>query len=163
VLDSVITAAVDVLAAAGLTAGPFYPQTPPGTGVSVMVGAENVRRRDGGFDRYLGLRPVPGQDSREIYGMRCDLTLRLDIYAPLTESNAAMSCLAAFDSAAEALDGAGTFGITGLSCGTPEPAPAAGCFHLKAAAECCVLLLRENSGAGETTFTDFVLRGEPES
>lgn len=47
------------------------------------VGLRTGESRGGALGSYLGTRPDPvDQSCREIYGMRLDLTLSVDIYAP---------------------------------------------------------------------------------
>lgn len=49
----------------------------------VAVGIRTGESRGGAMSHYLGRRTVPGAlESREVYGLRLDLTLSLDIYSP---------------------------------------------------------------------------------
>lgn len=59
------------------------------TGPVVAVGLRTGESRGGALSSYLGQRTDPKtQTSQEVYGMRMELTLSLDIYCPPTEGAA---------------------------------------------------------------------------
>lgn len=159
-MAGVVDTAVAALTAAGIAAGCAWPKTAVSPGSSfVKVGVARAGASAGGFARYLGVERDPETGEREVYGLRCDLTLRLDVYAPLSAENAATACLDLFDAAADAIASVPGLRLTALRCGAPAPDRETGMFRLEGAAECRALLVASGA-ADEGTFTDFVLRGE---
>jgi hypothetical protein len=160
-MAGVVNAVVTALGAAGLSAGCAWPKTPvtPGSGF-VRVGVERVEEISGGLARYLGVENDAQTGEHEVYGLRCTLTLQLDVYAPLSETNAAMRCLELFDTAAGAVSGIAGLHVSELRCGAPAPDRETGMFRLNGAAVCSALLLSASGDGDSGTFTDFVLRGE---
>lgn len=84
-LEQVKSALVSALEQAGLPAQAAFP---PGwakryAGPVVAVGLRTGESRGGAMGSYLGQQVDPDTlSSREIYGMRLELTLSLDIYCP---------------------------------------------------------------------------------
>lgn len=84
-LEQVKSAIAAALEKAGISARAAYA---PGWAKAysravVAVGLRTGESRNSALNRYLGQRTDPDtQISREIYGMRMDLTLSLDIYCP---------------------------------------------------------------------------------
>ena len=84
-LEQVKTAVVDALAGAGLAARCAFA---PGwakrySGPVVAVGLRTGESRGGALGSYLGQQVDPETlVSREIYGMRLEMTLSVDIYCP---------------------------------------------------------------------------------
>lgn len=158
-LTKVIDAVVSALNAAELPAGSAWRKSAlERRGRFVCVSVEKAEDC-GGFARYLGLETDAVQGEREVYGLRCAIELRLDIYAPLAEENAANACLDLFDAAAGAISCMQGLQVHSLSCGAPAPDRESGMFRLRGGVKCSALLLSTTQGADES-FTDFVLRGE---
>ena len=161
-LNNVRDAVVSALTGAGLNAAAAYPHSAvPETDTLVRVGIRQAENRSGGFGDFLGLRNDPEKGAVEVDGMRCGVTLALDVYAPLTASDAAGDCIGAFDAACEAL-AAGLPGLhlRTLRCGSPAPDPASRMMLLRCEAEGSALLVLEGSDGEAAAFRDFVLRGE---
>ena len=159
-LTNVISAVVTALQGAELSAGSAWPKAALQRGERfVAVGVERAEDCAGGFARYLGVEPDEEEGEREVYGLRCNITLRLDIYAPLSADNAAETCLDLFDAAAEVISALPGLQVKGLSCGAPAPDRETGMFRLHGGVNCSALLISTEQGE-DGTFTDFVLRGE---
>lgn len=160
-LESLVSLLVNTLEKAGLSAGPAFPKSSALTSPTsfVRVGIENVQCQDAAIDRYLGLEYRSGQGESERYGLRCEIQLCLDIYAPLSDENAASSCLATFDQTIDAIDGLSGLIVRELSCGTPKPDEHLPLFHLPAALRCHCLLITDPNSPDCPRFTDFILRG----
>ena len=156
VRDSVIAA----LTAAGMTAEAAYPHSPvPGGAAKICVGVCRAEDRSPGFARFLGLRETAEQGPEELYGLRCGITLSLDIYAPLSGEDGSGDCLALFDAAAAVIGDCG-IRLTALRCGEPAPDRNAGMMHLRGEAEGLALLLAPDQTEAGCSFQDFVLKGE---
>ena len=90
-LEQVKTAIASALEKAGICTRTAYE---PGwaeayPGPVVAVGLRTGESRSGALNSYLGQRTDPDtQVSREIYGMRLELTLSLDIYCPPKDGTA---------------------------------------------------------------------------
>ena len=164
-LNNVRDAVIARLTAAGLSAGAAWPHgaVPAEEGI-VRVGVLRAENRSGGFGRYLGLHSDPVRGETEVYGLRCEMTLSLDIYVPLSEADAAGDCLAIFDTAMDCL-GSGETGmqLRALRCGAPEPDRDSRMMHLRGEADGSALLVLEGSAGETAAFQDFVLRGELET
>ena len=162
-LHNVRDAVIACLNAAGVSAGAAWPYSAV-PARSAMTRVSILRAEDGsdGFGRYLGLRDDPESGPQEVYGMRCRLTLCLDVYAPLSGDDAAGACLEIFDAACAALCGGTVPGLQlrALRCGEPAPDRASGMMHLRGEAEGSALLVLQPAGDAPGTFHDFVLRGE---
>ena len=158
-LSNVIGAVVDALNAAEIPAGSAWRKAAVERDKRfVCVGVE--RAEDcGGFARYLGMETDEVYGEREVYGLRCAVELRLDIYAPLAEANAANACLDLFDASAGVISCMQGLQVQALSCGAPAPDQDSGMFRLRCGVKCSALLLSTAQGEGGS-FTDFVLRGE---
>ena len=159
-LTNVIDAVVTALQEAELSAGSAWPKAALQRGECfVAVGVERAEDCAGGFARYLGVETDAETGEHEVYGLRCEIELRLDIYAPLSEDNAAETCLGLFDTAAETISALPGLQVKGLSCGSPAPDRETGMFRLRGGVNCSALLLSTEQGE-DGSFTDFVLRGE---
>ena len=161
-LENVVTAVADALEGAGISAGPAYPKTgvERDGGCFVRVGVAKAIDTNAGFARYLGMENDPETGAREVYGLRCALELSLDVYAPLSEENAALRCAALFDSAAAAIGAISGLQVRELSCGAPGPDRETGMFRLSGRIKCAALLTASGESGAEMAFTDYVLRGE---
>ena len=163
-LEGVITAVASALCAAGISAGPAYPNSSvtPETAF-VRVGVLKAADKSAGLSRYLGMRNDPERGAVEVYGLRCELELSLDVYAPLHSENAALACGETFDRAAEVISGVAGLHLRELVCGAPGPDAETGMFRLSGSVKCAGLLtIADSDGGGSenSAFTDFVLRGE---
>ena len=159
-LDNVRNAVIAALQAAELPAAAAYPRSAvPATESRICVGLARAEDCSPGFARYLGVENDPERGEMEIYGLQCLLALSLDIYAPMSAEDAAGDCLAMFDAAAGVIDGCG-IRLKALRCGEPAPDRASGMMHLRSEAEGTALLVAAADDGDETSFSDFVLRGE---
>ena len=162
-LEGVIASVSSALCAAGISAGPAYPNAPATPDAAfVRVGVLKAADKSAGFSRYLGLRQDPERGAVEVYGLRCELELSLDVYAPLEaeNENAALACAGIFDRAAAAVSGVPGLHVRELCCGAPGPDAETGMFRLSGGVKCAGLLTIADDDSGDTAFTDFVLRGE---
>ena len=159
-LTSVIGTVAAALSDADLPAVSTWPKAALDRSEScICVGAAHAEACAGGFARYLGLETDPETGEHEVYGLNCALELRLDIYAPLSESNAAETCLDLFDTAAETICAMPGLRVEALQCDSPTPDKETGMFHLRGGVKCSAMLLCSADGE-DGTFSDFVLRGE---
>ena len=164
-LEGVIASVSSALCAAGISAGPAYPNAPATPDAAfVRVGVLKAADKSAGFSRYLGLRQDPERGAVEVYGLRCELELSLDVYAPpATDSeNAALDCANTFDRAAAVISAMPGLRVRELTCLAPGPDAETGLFRLSGGVKCAALLTVADGGDGNdnTAFTDFVLRGE---
>lgn len=117
--------------------------------------------RAAGLPAYRAFpREAVERGGREVYGLRCDVELALDIYAPMSAENGAAECGRLFDAAAAALGAAAGLSVRELRCGEAAPDARLGMFVLRGAADCAALLVDESGDGDGKTFTDFVLKGE---
>ena len=163
-LNNVRDAVITALNAAGLSACAAYPRAhAPASETVLRVSVLRAENRSGSAGNYLGVKNDPERGEQEVYGLRCVLTLCLDVYAPLSSTDAAGDCLDAFDSACACLAAGETgFCLRALRCGEPAPDRDSGMMHLRGEAEGSALLVLCGSEAETAQFQDFVLRGEPE-
>lgn len=155
VLEPVLTAVIDALTAAGLDAERQYPAARLGrlTAPKIFAGVQSSTLKGSGYGEYLGIRAL---DGAEVYGLRLELCLALDIYAPL---GAEQDCLQTFEAISSALAGLPS-GIrpTVLVCGETVPGPEAGLLQCRAQLHCsAALLCRADEDSGQ--FHDFELKG----
>lgn len=160
-LENVIAAAVSALTDAGLSAGAAFCKAPVDRDAAFLrVGAAGAVDRSAGFGRYLGVENDPETGEREVYGLRCEIELSLDAYAPLSADNAALQSAALFDNAAAVIGGVPGLSVREVRCGAPRPDQDTGMFRLSGAVKCAALLVSSPEDGEETAFTDFVLRGD---
>ena len=162
-LESVIVSVLEALTAAEIPAGAAYPKADAAcpSGGMVRVGVAGCVDQSAGFGRYLGIESDPERGEREVYGLRCEIELSLDVYAAPREDNAALCCAALFDRAAAAVDGIDGLGVREITCGTAAPDASTGLFRLGGTLKCAALLVASGDDSEETAaFTDFILRGE---
>ena len=157
-LEGVINSVCSSLNAAGIPAGPAYPKE--AVSALVRVGVLKAADRSAGLSRYLGMRNDPERGAVEVYGLRCELELSLDVYAPLDSENAALACAGTFDRAAAVISGVPGLHVRELTCGAPGPDAETGMFRLSGGVKCAGLLTVADGEGENTAFTDFVLRGE---
>lgn len=161
-LEKLAESAAAILTGAGIAAGAAYPKTAADrSGAFIAVGVRRASGRGAGFARYLGVMDDPERGETEVYGLRCEVELALDVYAPMTAENGAAACAGLFDRAAAALGAAAGLNVLELRCGEAAPDKRLGMFALHGEVLCSALLLEGESGSGAAgTFTDFVLKGE---
>lgn len=159
-LDTVISATVAALGAAGIEAVEAYPKGELCCldGALVCVGVKSARALPSGFGAYLGLGvdPVTGR-SAELYGARCELELTLDVYAGMGAG--AGECVRCAGEAAEALAGLPEgIKISSLSFGAAAPDGKTGLFKCPGVLTATAYFIaREKEEDG--VFSDFILRG----
>lgn len=160
-LAKIADSLVEALTQAGMQAGRAYPSAPaPDKGLFLRLGIAGAEQTEAGFARFLGLKEREEDKAMvEVYGMKCRLELRLDIYAGMESANAAADCESAMDDIMQALAQYGGLKIRSVKCGQAQPDRATGLFlcpcAMKAEAE---LMFEKGEEAGE--FTDFILKGE---
>ena len=152
---------VSVLEQAGFQAGRAWPkQHAAQQGFYIRASIASAEQSEAGFARFLGLekRPEDGAEL-EVYGMKCELVLQLDIYAGPEHDNGAACCEDALDEILQALALQGGLSIKSVKCSQTRFDEDLGMFicpcSLEARAE---LLFRSGEETGE--FTDFILKGE---
>lgn len=159
-LDNVRDAVIAALLAAELPACAAYPRSAvPAADGMICVGIAGAEDCSPGFAGYLGQREDPESGTQEVYGLRCGLSVSLDIYAPLSAADAAGDCLSMFDTAAGCIDGCG-IRLKSLRCGEPAPDRASGMMHLRGEAKGMALLIAISDSGDDIDFSNFVLKGE---
>lgn len=160
-LDNITKGLIQALEQAGLEAGRAYPRSPLADGgVFVKIGLASARQSESGFARFLGLKEREEDKALiEVYGMKCELELRLDIYAGMEQDNAAARCETVLDDIMAALAQYGGLSLHAVSCGEAAPDRETGFFRCRCTAQAGAELMFES--AEETgEFTDFILKGE---
>ena len=160
-LDDVIDAICNVLSAAGINAAAQYPSAAlvRDDAPMICVGIKNTKMLSPGCGDYLGMKTDENGNTSEVYGLRMELELGLDIYASYDQSDGASACLACFGEAVQALSQLpGGIRLKSLECGVPEPDSSSDMFKCRCGLKCTAYFMREEQeDTGE--FTDFVLRG----
>ncbi len=161
-LEAVVQTVVDALAAAGISAAAAYGAGPiTRTGGFVRVGVKQASGSGAGLARYLGAREDAELGTQEVYGMLCEMELRLDVFIqPPETENAALSALSLFDRAAAVVGGIGGLDVREIYCGEALPDAETGLVRLSGGVKCAGLLTLERTEDAETAFADFILRGE---
>ena len=109
-LEALSAEVVEALKSGGVKAGAAYPKTPldRSGGPFVQVGVRSAASSNAAFAGYLGSKIGEDGQSREIYGMKCAVSLALDIYASMASDNGHMACVECFDCCVQALAGLNT-------------------------------------------------------
>lgn len=159
-LDAVVSAVLGALCGSGLAAERSFPAA-YADGISdylICVSAKSAEAMSGGFASYLGVKKRGDGGESEVYGMRCDFDLALDIYARPEGGSA--ECTRLFDSAVSAVGGLGSgLKVKTLSCGQTSFDRDTGFLKCPCDLGGTAFLICETQG--ETgVFTDFVLKGE---
>lgn len=160
-LDNICESLVQALTQAGIQAGRAYPrESISGEGVFVKVAIHSARQSDSGFARFMGLTERASDGAlTEVYGMRCEMALALDIYASMESENGAVDCEKAVDALLAALAEMKDLKISSVSASAVRPDADTGMFLCRCQAQAVALLtLERDDSAGE--FTDFILKGE---
>ena len=159
-LERVREEMVEFLQKRGVDARPAWPgeRRRELEGPEVVVSLRGCRMEAAGFQNYLGEGFDPGSGRWvEHYGRRAELTLGLDLYAPVKTGGEGVQ--AAFDTLAGAVleGGPEGFDIRELSCGETEYDENGRLLRRKVQAVCgCLVLAR---GEENGVFLDFELRG----
>lgn len=162
-LESVAAEIVAALREKGVNACHAYPREPLERDRSlVCVAVKSAAQSDGGFAGYLGVRTDENGGRTEVYGMRCELSLALDIYAPMESENGALECLKCFDAVTAALGSLRSgLKIQALQWGEASPDRASGMFRCRCGVKCAAFLSAEADESGDKAeFSDFILKGE---
>lgn len=156
ILDAVIT----TLTAAGLSAFSEYPAgaLDRTQGPVICAGVKSTKLISSGAGDYLGESTVEGV-SREIYGLRMDAVISLDIYSPDDAENGAAGCGGTAESISAAVSSLpSSIKVRAIVRGETEYDGKTEMFFCPMELHCAALLTREeNAESGE--FTDFYLRG----
>lgn len=157
-----ITASInELLNEAGLSAGRAYPREAIARdgGCFIRTAVESVSQSEPGFARFLGLRHDKDGSTHEVYGMRCDISLALDIYASMASENGAEVCEGAVDEVILALSKCEGVRIGSFSCSRAKPDRDMEMFLCPCRAGMTVLLTAEDHEEA-AQFSDFILKGE---
>lgn len=120
---------------------------------AVAVSVAQLRTSPGGFSAYLGIR-----DGQELYGLRLQAQLRLDVLSPV--GLGAAGCRTAVDAACAALAG-GVEGVSISSVVSYDPAydKVIDCFAAVIEVECRGWLCAVPSAGEPETLEHFILKG----
>lgn len=144
----------------GIEAGRAYPRSAiPESGCYVRLAVDSLSRTEGAFARFLGFETGSDGRSRECYGMKCAMTLAIDIFASMDCENGAEACEAAMDEVILALEDMEGLRINSVSCSRARPDSDTGAFLCACRAE-LTLLLTARSEAEADSFSSFILKGE---
>ena len=160
--ETVTNAIVGILDQADIPACVKYPETKiDRDSTLVCVSPVSGLLRSSGFGSYIGICD-DGENVTELYGSRAEMKFSLELYSPAKPDFGAAGCIRLFDSIA-ALMGSCPEGIKlrSFEFGAAEFDTDSKMFRSKCTLDCSAYLLRE--AEPETgSFTDFILRGEPE-
>lgn len=160
-LDRIAQSLVDELQNVGISAGRAWPREAiRRTGTYVRLSIASAQQSEAGFARFLGFRRRDGGDGAELYGMRCRIGLRLDIYAGADCENAAAECEKAMDGIMLALADCAGVSISSVSCGETCHDRQTGMFLCRCRAETDTELIFRKTEEESGEFTDFILKGE---
>lgn len=122
------------------------------------VGLQGVSCAPGGFQDYLGLRrdPETGRE-QEVYGREAEITLAVDVFAPVDGGEGA--CVETAEAVMEELVCRGAAGLTALELqtGRVEFLEKTGLYRVQASCRCRAWLVAAADSGGE--FVDFVVKG----
>lgn len=152
---------VQLLQQEGIQAGTAYPRQSIDRGGECFVRAavESVSQSEPGFACFLGIERQEDGSEYELYGMKCDVSLALDIYCSLGTENGAESCESAVDDIILALGQWEGLRISGFSCKRAKPDRDTEMFLCPCRAELTVLLTAKAEEEA-AQFSDFILKGE---
>ena len=156
-----ITACItELLNRNGIRAGRAYPaENIDKCGSYVRTRLAAMSQRDGAFASYLGIEWDENGTSRELYGLRCDIELALDIYVYPKEGDPGELCEEILDSIIIALGKSEDIKIAAVKCGGAAPDKETGMFLCPCKANANIMLVAEKADEGEQ-FSDFHLKGE---
>lgn len=160
-LDRIAQSLVDELQNAGISAGRAWPREAiRRTGTYVRLSIASAQQSEAGFARFLGFCEQESGEMSELYGMRCRIGLRLDIYAGMECENAAAECEKAMDGIMLALADSAGLSISSVSCGETGHDRQTGMFLCRCKAETETELIFRKTEEESGEFTDFILKGE---
>ena len=146
-LAALTNGGIHAMAARGSNLSPRLKQS------AVAVSVETLDSVPGGFSAYLGI-----QDGQELYGMRLNARMRLDVLSPTKLG--AEECRRALDSAAAVLSrGVEGVSICQILTHAPEYDPVGDCFAGKLEAQCHSWLCAVPSQEDPGTLEHFILKG----
>ena len=160
--SAIIDAVVGVLSENQLRAMQGFPEsaTQLRAGTLVCVSVKDARSLSSGMGEYLGRSFDPqGNDKGEIYGLKLEMVIGLDIFAPPGEGHGAAECLEYYGAISRALSSlpAG-LKIKELRCGAAEPDSLTEGYKCPAEIHCVAHIIGEaDADTGE--FLDFNLKG----
>jgi len=158
-LETILSSVAETLAGEKLPVVRQYPakrRALPG-GSAVCVGLKSSTITPAGSGGYLGLRENEDGSVSELYALRAETVVTLDIYEPLERGTGA--CLERFEALSAALGKLpGGLRANTIVCGAPEPDSLTEMLRCPVEMHCTAFLTaRADEDSGE--FTDFVLRG----
>ncbi|MEG0876073.1 MAG: hypothetical protein RSF77_02895 [Oscillospiraceae bacterium] len=160
-LDTVLTAVVSALTAAGIKAFRQFPnrRADLSLGAFVCLGVDSCKCLSSGLGEYLGIKIGAQGLETELFGRRLELLLGFDVFSPFESAAGADGCIQCADALRGALSGLPS-SIRGLelSCGEVSADEESGCFRCKCTLRALAFLVAESSGDG-TEFLNYVLKG----
>lgn len=155
ILDSVTKLLLD----SGISAMRSYPKTKlKSDREAVCVSLDKAKLLPSGMANYLGTGLISDEEC-ELYGEKAELTLGIEIYAPLSGTGP-QRCFELAEAIREAIETSKLrLRICDFSCGDADYNAESGMFRCHCTMSCIAYPLR---GVEPLTgkFTDFVLRGE---
>lgn len=147
------------LCAAGLEAREKYTHSDVRTLTSptVFVGVSGAKAEAAGMGHYLGTKRREDGTHCELYGLRCEVSLALDIYAPARTEHCESACAKVFDEALFALGEMGALTLSEVSLGEGKVQDKSGLYMCPCRIKGAAYLVAESEDGAE--FTDFVLKG----
>lgn len=158
--ETVLSTLTAALTAAGLDAVRAYPATAldRSRGPVVCVGIRENKLLSPGMGDYLGQRS-DGGTVRELYGLRAECRISLDVFSPDDETHGAAGCVRCGEAIVSALgDLPAGLRLRSLRFGEAGYDRGSGMFRMTAELNCAAFLTRERD-ADTGVFTDFTLKG----
>lgn len=146
---------LDALTGAGLhaRAAKGTERSPRLAASAVAISVAELTQSPGGFSSYLGV-----QDGQELYGMRVQAKMRLDVLSPVQMG--AGECRRALDETCAVLaQGVPGVSITGIVSHAPEYDRVGDCFSAVVEVECRCWLCASGSAEASGTLEHFILKG----
>jgi len=158
-LEKVCAEIIDALRGAGIDAREKY----SGGDVRevkkpcIFVGISGMKACAAGIGHYLGIEEHDDMTHSELYGLRCEIEIALDICAPANTGRCAGTCAGLFDEALAALSGLEGLSIqqANMSDGTAEAK--SGLYKCPCMVRGSAFIVAESDEGAE--FADFVLKG----
>ena len=123
----------------------------------VFAGVSGAKAEAAGLGHYLGTKTRSDLTTTELYGLRCEVTLALDIYAPAQLEHCESACAQVFDEALFALGMVEGITILEASLGEGNVQAKGGLYMCPCRVKAMAYLVAESDDGAE--FTDFVLKG----
>lgn len=160
-LDTVAQAVVEALTGAGINAKKQYPLSwlDRGEGPVVCVGIKSAELSASGAGNYLGTKTDSDGNTRELYGVKAETVISMDIYSPAENGDGQAECLGCFRDMSAALAALpGGVRVNTLVCGQVKPDGVTEMMQCPCQAHCTVFLIGETA-EDSTEFLDFTLKG----